>query len=302
MRDFLDDRPIKLKRERSSSPASGRPFFVAVALCLLAGLLLFLDRQGVLTPARHTLELAVAPVAARLTAMRDGAAAFMSAPRGTTALEARVAELERENSRLSDELLRLERAQVENAFLRQQLAIQEERPWHLLGAEVTVRSPDAGRRVMMLARGASDGLKPGMAVLGQIPGGPAALVGIVETVGPRTAEVLLITDIGSQVSGRVIHEGKASVGLVQGQWQRGSRLRLDQIDRAMELAVGDPVVTAGLTAALGLPLDLAAVPPNIPIGSVEAVGATEQYQHAELRPYVDPDQVGYVWVILNQDA
>lgn len=302
MRDFLNDRPIKLRRERSSSPASGRPFVVAIVLCLAAGLLFLLDRQGLLDPARHTLELAVAPVTARLTALRDQAGALATAPRGEAALQTRIAELERENSRLNDELLRLERAQAENVFLRQQLEIQRERPWRLLGAEVTVRSPEAGRRVMMLARGADDGLRPGMAVLGQLPGGPAALVGIVETVGPRTAEVLLITDIGSQVSGRVIHESTAAVGLVQGQWQQGSRLRLDQIDRSMELAAGDPVVTAGLTAALGLPLDLAAVPADIPIGSVEQVSTSEQYQHAELRPFVDPDQVRYVWVILSQDA
>ncbi|HMQ35055.1 MAG TPA: rod shape-determining protein MreC, partial [Chloroflexaceae bacterium] len=251
--------------------------------------------------ARHTLELAFAPVARRLTALRDGASDLLGGPWGTSAMEARIAELERENSRLSDELLRLERAQVENVFLRQQLEIQRERPWQLLGAEVTVRSPDAGRRVMMLARGERDGLRPGMAVLGQLPGGPTALVGIVETVGPRTAAVLLITDIGSQVSGRVIHDGRAAVGLVQGQWQLGSRLRLAQIDRAIPIAPGDPVVTASLTAALGLPLDLAAVPPDIPIGSVEQVATTEQYQQAELRPYVDPDQVRYAWVILSQD-
>ncbi len=301
MRDFLDERPIKLRRERSSSPASGRPFLLAVVLCLAAGLLLILDRQGLLAPARATLDLAVAPVAGRLTALRDGVDELAAAPRGEAALQARIEELERENSHLNNELLRLERAQVENVFLRQQLEIQRERPWRLLGAEVTVRSPDAGRRVMLLARGADDGLRPGMAVLGQLPGGPAALVGIVESAGPRTAEVLLITDIGSQISGRVIHESRAAVGLVQGQWQRGSRLRLEQIDRAAPIAAGDPVVTAGLTAALNLPLDLAAVPADIPIGSVELVGASEQYQHAELRPFVDPDQVSYVWVILSQD-
>ncbi len=301
MRDFLDDRPIKLKRERSSSPASGRPFVLAVALCLLMGLLVVLDGQGLLTPARHTLEQILAPVAGRLTALRDSVADLLDGPWGTSAMAARIAELERENSRLSEEVLRLERAQVENVFLRQQLEIQRERPWRLLGAEVTVRSPDAGRRVIMLARGERDGLRPGMAVLGQLPGGPTALVGIVETVGPRTAEVLLITDIGSQVSGRVIHDGRAAVGLVQGQWQLGSRLRITQIDRTTPVAEGDPVVTAGLTAALGLPFDLAAVPPDIPIGSVEQVATTEQYQHAELRPYVDPDQVRYVWVILSQD-
>lgn len=302
MRDFLgDDRPIKLRRERSATPASGRPFVVAIALCLLAGLLVALDRQGLITPARQLAAQVAAPIAERLTALRDGVAGLASAPRTADDLRARVSELERENAELQRELLRREQAQVENVFLRQQLAIEQERPWTLLGAEVAVRSPDAGRRVLTIARGTRDGVGPGMAVIGQAPGVPAALVGIVETVGPHSAEVLLITDVGSQVSGRVFHEGRADVGLVQGQWQRGSRLRLEQIGRSTPIAPGDPVVTAGLTAALDLPLDLAAVPPDIPIGSVEAVSTAEQYQAAELRPFVDPDQVGYVWVILSQD-
>jgi rod shape-determining protein MreC len=301
MRDFLgDDRPIKLRRERSNAPASGRPFVVAVLLCLLAGLLVVLDRQGMITPARHAAVQLLAPVAQRLTAVRDGAADLVAAPRTEDALRARVAELERHNADLQAELLRREQAQVENVFLRQQLEIEQANPWTLLGAEVAVRSPDAGRRVLTIARGAKDGIKPGMAVIGQLPGSPAALVGIVETAGPRSAEVLLITDVGSQISGRVINGARAEVGLVQGQWQRGSRLRLEQLSRAIPVGAGDPVVTAGLTAALNLPFDLAAVPPDIPIGSVERVTVAEQYQSAELRPYVDPDQVRYVWVILSQ--
>jgi rod shape-determining protein MreC len=62
------------------------------------------------------------------------------------------------------------------------------------------------------------------------------------------------------------------------------------------------VVSAGLTGSLHIPLDLAVVPANIPIGSVETVSASGQEQSAELRPFVDPDQVRYVWVILSQDA
>jgi rod shape-determining protein MreC len=301
MRDLLDDRPIKLRRERSATPASGRPFVVAIALCLLAGALLLLDRQGMITPARDTATQLLAPVASRLTAARDGVVSFATAPRSEDALRAQVAELERQNEELHRQLLRREQAEVENVFLRQQLAIEQANPWTLLGAEVAVRSPDAGRRVITIARGERDGVRPGMAVVGQAPGSPAALVGIVERVGPRAAEVLLITDIGSQISGRVIADGRAEVGLVQGQWQRGSRLRLEQISRATPIRAGDPVVTAGLTAALDLPFDLAAVPPDVPIGSVESVTTAEQYQSAELRPFVDPDQVGYVWVILSQD-
>ncbi len=301
MRDLLDDRPIKLRRDRSGAPAGLRVLVIAFALCLLVGALLFFDRQGRLAFLHQPLQYAAATSATVLSGLRNTVSDSLDGPWGQTALELRIAALERENSRLSDELLRREQAEVENVFLRQQLAIEREQPWSLVGAEVTVRSPDAGRRIMLLARGQHDGLSPGMAVIGQLRGGPTGLVGIVESVGPNTAQVLLITDIGSQISGRVIHDGRAGVGLVRGQWQRGSRLRIEQVDRATPLAIGDPVVTAGLTAALNLPFDLAAVPPNIPIGSIEQVGTSEQYQHAELRPFVDPDQVRYVWVILSQD-
>jgi rod shape-determining protein MreC len=98
----------------------------------------------------------------------------------------------------------------------------------------------------------------------------------------------------------VIHGAGAGLGLVQGQWQQGSRLRLEQVDRSTPVAAGDAVVSAGLTGALKIPLDLAAVPANVPIGSVETVTANGQQQSAELRPFVDPDQVRYVWVILSQ--
>src|SRR5690606_20720812 len=137
MRDLLDDRPIKLRRERSSAPATGRPFVVAILLCVIAGLLLLLDRQGMLAPVRHGAQQLLAPAAQRLTALRDEVVTAMTAPRTEDALRARVAELEQQNAALQAELLRREQAAVENEFLRQQLEIEQANPWKLLGAEVT---------------------------------------------------------------------------------------------------------------------------------------------------------------------
>ena len=85
-----------------------------------------------------------------------------------------------------------------------------------------------------------------------------------------------------------------------GRWQTGSRLRLEQVDRALPLAASDVVVTAGLTARLDSDLPRAAIPKGIPIGAVESAQADGHSQMAELRPFVDPDRVRYVWVILGQ--
>lgn len=303
MRDYLDDRPIKLRRERTGSEAAtARPFLLALVLCGLAGLLIFLDLQGFLGPTRGAVQQALAPVARQFTALRDGAAAALTAPRSADALAERIAELERENAQLRDELVRREQAAVENVFLRQELNITRDQPWTLLGAEVTLRHPDASRRTFTVARGSNDGVRVGMAVIGQLPGSPTALVGIVERVGPRTADVLMITDIGSQISARVLRNTDSALGMVHGQWQLGSRLRLEQVERTVRITPGSTVVTAGLTAALDLPLDLQAVPPNVPIGTIETVQTSGQQLIAEMRPFVDPDQVRYVWVILNQDG
>lgn len=295
MRDYLDNRQIKL-----SGHTPRRPLLLALLFCGLALLLLYGDQRGLLAPVRGPLEQVLSPAARQLTAVRDGVAGFWMGVGDVRQLRAENEALRQEVTRLHEELITHEEALAENANLRQQLAIEEETPWHLLGAEVTVRLPDAGRRVILIARGTQDGVRPGMAVVGQTETEPTALVGIVEEVSLHTASILLITDFGSQISARVLHDTSSTLGLVQGQWQRGSRLRLADVTRDLPLAVGDTVVSAGLTSELNLPLALAAVPDGIPIGEVEAINTDGHTQVAELRPYVDPDQVKYVWVILNQ--
>lgn len=301
MRDYLDDRPIKLRRDRDGARASLRPFLLAVLLCVLALGLILLDRSGTLAPVRGLLQQALSPLAGSLSGARGWAADLLAGPHGEQALHERLQLLEQENGQLRAELLRTEQIRAENEQLRTQLTIARQYPWRMAGAEVVSRSPDAGRRIVTISRGSRDGIAVGMAVVGQAADHPAALIGIVETVGPRTADVLLITDFASQISARVLHQGVARLGLVQGQWQRGSRLRLEELERDIELAPGDPVFSAGLTNLLDLPLALSYVPADIPIGSIETVMIEGQRRVAELRPFVDPDQVRYVWVILNHD-
>jgi rod shape-determining protein MreC len=155
--------------------------------------------------------------------------------------------------------------------------------------------------VVFLAAGSDQGVKPGMAVIGREGSSPPTLIGVIETVGPRSASVLLITDYSSVISVQVYRSGGVTRGIVQGQWQRGSRLKLREVDRAEPLAVGDIVKTAGLTADLDLDLPRAAIVKDIPIGTVETIETDGHSQVAELRPFVDPDRISYAWVLLNQD-
>ena len=120
---------------------------------------------------------------------------------------------------------------------------------------------------------------------------------------------LRAADVGFRMRIRVTAtnaEGSSTVasnptGVVQGQWQVGSRLKLEAIDRAEPLNAGDVVFTAGLTAQIDAELPRAAIVKGIPIGTIETIEVDGHQQRADVRPFVDPDRASYVWVLLSQD-
>src|SRR5690606_37554279 len=100
---------------------------------------------------------------------------------------------------------------------------------------VIARSPDEGRQGLLLGVGSEEGVEPGMAVIAKEGSSPETLIGIVEQVGRRSSSVLLVTDFASVVSALVYHENQNAQGIVQGRWQTGSRLSLEQVERSIPL-------------------------------------------------------------------
>jgi rod shape-determining protein MreC len=301
MRDYIDNNRLKVRKDDPPTGTIHRVLLVGVALCLLAGAMIWADAAGRLAPAHTLLHQALNPAALPMLqtsgSIGDVVGDFVNFYR----LREENAQLRQQISELESELIAREQAMMENAYLHQQLQIEEQQPWRLIGAEVTMRSPDASRRVMTIARGSGDDIRPGMAVVGQTGTGPVALVGIVEEVNQHAATVLLMTDVTSRLSVRVIADGESSLGLVQGQWQQGSRLQLQDIEREEVVQEGAIVVSAGLTGDLAFPLPLASVPADVPLGTIDVANTTTTEQEIELRPYADPDQVRYVWVILDRE-
>jgi rod shape-determining protein MreC len=274
---------------------------MVVSLVVLALLLLVLDQAGMLGSTRAQIQSLLTPVMRALRQVGDGVGGVGQGLTEVAQLRDRVAALEAENSQLKASNLQLQELQLRLAQLETQLRIEKEQPWKLLGADVSARTPDGGRRVVMLAAGSQQGVKPGMAVIGKEGSSPPALIGVVENVGPRSASVLLITDFSSAVSAQAYHQNSIASGVVQGQWQIGSRLKFEGVDRADPLMVNDVVVTAGLTARMDTTLPRAAIPKDVPIGIIEAIQVDGHSQFADIRPYVDPDRVSYAWVLLSQD-
>jgi len=296
MRDSLRNRPIKLPR---SSPY--RSLRLVIAVFVVALLLVVADQAGMLGPIRAELQTLLSPALGALRRVGDGVNGVGQSLSEVQQLRDRVAQLEQENAQLKAANIQTQELQLRIARLEEQLRIEKQRPWKLVGADVSARSPDGGRRVIIVSAGSEQGVKPGMAVISREGSSPEALIGVVENVGPRSASVLLITDYSSSVSAQVYHGGGIATGVIQGQWQVGSRLRLDAIDRAEPLKQGDVVFTAGLTAQMDVTLPRAAIVKGIPIGTIETIQVDGHDQSADVRPFVDPDRASYVWVLLSQD-
>lgn len=267
-------------------------------LLLLAALsLIVLDGGGYLDPVKGWLQSRVQPIAQALTQTRISVGETIGSLTGQGALQRRIDQLEREVSALREENIELKTYKNKISLLEQQLQIDETYQWNTVAATVVQSGSESGRRMIRIGRGSVDGLAVGMAVVSKEGGSPAALIGVVERVYAQTAEVLLITDYGSTISAETAGTDLPAEGVIAGQWQLGSRIKMTDVSREVPLAEGQYVVTAGLSRALATDTPVAQVPPDVPIGTIISVKQAGHSQIAEVQPFVDPDRVRNVWVI-----
>ncbi len=297
MREYLDRSRLKLRRNRTTSDGIRWALVLAAVLAVAMIGLFWLDTSGIARPVHSLTDRALSPLAGGTQFVSNGVNNTAGDLTTWGSLADENEQLRQRISQLEADIIELEQARVENEQLRQQLDLETRNPWRTVGAEVLMHSPDAGHRTLTIAAGRASNLATGMAVLGQTGTGPVALVGVVEEVNDTTATVLLITDLNSRLSTRIIWDGESALGLMQGQWQQGARLRLEQVNYDNVMQPDAIVVSAGLTGNLDLPLPLATLPADIPIGTLVNVRREGTGQVADINPYADPDQVRYVWVI-----
>jgi rod shape-determining protein MreC len=270
-----------------------------VGLFLLALILLLLDSARLLDPVRSRAEVVVVPALDQLSQAGRRLGELVSSDNDVGRLQARIRELEAQSAQYQAENIKALAQIQENERLRQQVRLEQERPWQLVGGAVLTFSPEVGRQVLQLGIGSNQGIVNGMAVIAQQGSSPPALIGVVETVSEQRCTVLLITDFNSAISAQVYREQSVINGLLIGRLQRDAALRLEQVDRATPLAAGDILVTASLSSQLAPELPAARVPANIPIGVVDQARIEGNSQEADVRPYIDPGRVDYAWVLIS---
>ena len=199
-------------------------------------------------------------------------------------LRAENARLREEVGRLRRDAARLSEVARENEQLRDQLNLKREQPsYQLVSARVVGRDASNLLRSVAINRGGGDGIAMGMTVVT-----PAGLVGQVVRVGPRSARVLLITDVSSSVTALI--QASRADGVVNGRSE--PYLLMRYIPQPAELKTGDRVITSGVGGIF---------PNGIPIGRVTSVSKRdiEPFQEARVDAEVDFQMLETVLVITN---
>jgi len=145
-------------------------------------------------------------------------------------------------------------------------------------ARVIARSPTIWYSSVTVDKGASSGVNVDDPVVNG-----DGLVGRVSSATSGSAQVTLITDPSSAVSGKIVPGGVHRV--IKPEVGNAQDLILDFLDSSKTVHQGQDVVTAGWRAG-----DLASLfPPNIPVGTVTEASIVEQEasQQVHLRPFAD---------------
>jgi rod shape-determining protein MreC len=268
------------------------PRSLFVALVLASATLITLDYHGgadsAMEPARRVVGEAFGPVESVTAGV---VRPFTSVPawlRSQGALGDEIRELEAENSALRNEV---ETAGFDRNRLEQYDGLTQaaqDLGQALVPARVVAFGPSQSfSNTVTIDAGSRAGIGPDMTVVNN-----DGLVGRVLRVTRSTATVLLVTDTGSIVGGRI--GSSMEIGFVHG---RGSLaddggLDLRLVDDAVVPAEHDTVVTWGSS---GGPYQ-----PGVPIGEVTEVYSSllETSQRAVVRPFVDFSALDVVGVMV----
>jgi rod shape-determining protein MreC len=190
--------------------------------------------------------------------------------------------LKLEVTRLAGELERTRELAQENTRLRRLLGMHEDLAPKSIGASVVTARLAGQSRVILVDRGAADGVHPDMAVVAW-----GGAVGRVVSVEKGFARVRLLSDPNSGASG-VIARSRAE-GMIVG--RGGEPMEMIYVPKYADVVVGDRVITSGLDGVF---------PRGFGLGRVtvvgEPVGASKSIR---LEPEVDDRAVEDVLILLE---
>ena len=146
--------------------------------------------------------------------------------------------MKKEADLLKQKINNLREAALENARLKNILRFKQKSSYKVIAAAVIGRSPDSWSSMIIIDKGSSSGIRPGMAVITYL-----GLAGrVIETTG-SVSKIMLINDPDFGVSAVV--QRSRQEGLVSG--TLGNYLIMRYLPKDADIKVSDLIVTSGLT-------------------------------------------------------
>lgn len=283
-------------RSTGASRETRRRRSVLALLILASFALITLDARrssgSPVEPLRSAASAVFGPLESGATAATDPVRSLRGRFGEADRLTAENERLRAENARLNTQLRTDEYSRRRAAELDRMLRVAGLGGYTITPARViAIGAAQSFSRTVTIDAGTADGVRADMTVLNG-----DGLVGRVVRSGPDSATVLLITDAGSTVGGRL--ERTSSLGFVTGDGEIGSGAALEfrLVDLRARPAVGDRLVTWGSRGN-------APYVAGVPIGVVvEADAAGTFGSTALIRPYVDSTRLDTVGVVVGPPA
>ena len=243
---------------------------------------------------------ALDPVRSAISGAGAGISGFFTAIGEIDRLRSENDRLRRELAGAEARLAGLREAAAENAELRGLLGLTTSLQMDLLPVRILGRDPSNLTWEVGIDAGTDDGVRVGMPVVAAADGA-GALAGSVVAATSDSATVRLVVDARASVV--AIDQQSRALGLVQG--QLGGQLVMVQVRATDKVAVGDTVVSAGLTLSDegGAGIGRSPYPRGLLIGTIQALelDADGLTQTAFVRPAVDFSTVERLLVVLHFD-
>jgi rod shape-determining protein MreC len=194
--------------------------------------------------------------------------------------------LSEENTALKNQLIKL---QNQLSTLKPTVSdsihfrIPPEMEYQFIAAKVINSSTNKLQNYITLNKGTRDGIRPDMGVISD-----EGVVGIVKTVNEKFAVVIPILNPKIEISCKFKRNNYTGGLLWSGEDYRYANLT--DIARHVELALGDTIITSGLTSAF---------PEGIPVGNIEdfKIKESDAYYKIKIKLAVNFRTLSYVKVI-----
>jgi len=261
---------------------------LAISLALMA-----VSSNPLIRELQHGVAFAFKPIQVAINGVASEVSSIATTIAEIDRLRQENAALRADNDLLDAESRTAAELRRENEALTALLQLRNGLKYTTRGVTVIARESSEARRSLVVDRGSDDGLAVGQVVIGA--GG--SLVGRVVDVGPSTANVVLISDPTSTVTGQLL--STSATGKVVG--QLGGALVMTDVDSAALVTRGEEVFTAGIELGGGL---RSPYPKGLLIGQVVdvTIDPNEVVQTVFLEPAAPLDRLEFLLVITDYEG